>query len=147
VKATDPLGGNTYTTISFMHQALQIIKQDIYPLTKESVNIDLTTLDTVFDEDVEYVDSPEDEIGTRYPKGRKIYIETQNCKDLEKNVKNALCKTLNHYWNIPNNYAMIGALLDPRCKELRFSSEKIIVIRKMMITIIKVMIRHMTTHF
>jgi hypothetical protein len=42
----------------------------------------------VFDENVEYVDSPEDEIGTRHPKGRKIYIETlQDCKYLEKNVK------------------------------------------------------------
>ncbi|GBC00393.1 hypothetical protein RclHR1_03840015 [Rhizophagus clarus] len=91
-EATDLLGGSTYTTISFMHQALQIIKRDICTTsTNESVNIDPTTLDTVFDEDVEYADSPEDEIDTRHPKGRKIYIETsQGCKDLEKNVKNAL---------------------------------------------------------
>jgi hypothetical protein len=73
----------------------------------------------VFDEDVEYVDSPKDEIGTRHPKGRKIYIETpQDCKDLEKNGKNALYKAMNHYWNVSNDYAMIGAILDPRCKEL-----------------------------
>jgi hypothetical protein len=40
-----------------------------------------------------------------------------------KNVKNTLYKAINHYWNIPNNYAMIGALLDPRCKELWFASD------------------------
>ncbi|GES79445.1 zinc finger BED domain-containing protein 1-like [Rhizophagus clarus] len=97
-EATDLLDGSTYTTISFMHQALQIIKQNICTTsTNESVNIDLTTLDIVFDEDVEYADSPEDEIDTRHPKGRKIYI--QDCKDLEKNVKNALYKAMNHYWN------------------------------------------------
>jgi hypothetical protein len=80
----------------------------------------------VFDEDVEYVDSPEDEINTSHPKGRKIYIETpQDCKDLEKNVKNALYKAMNYYWNVPNDYAMIGALLDPRCKELRFASDRL----------------------
>jgi hypothetical protein len=36
----------------------------------------------VFDKDIEYVDSPEDEISTRHPKGRKTYIEIpQDCKD------------------------------------------------------------------
>jgi hypothetical protein len=30
---------------------------------------------------------------------------------------------MNHYWNIPNDYTMIGALLDSRCKELRFASD------------------------
>jgi hypothetical protein len=125
-EATDLLGGSTYTTISFMHQALQIIRRDICPLTKESVNIVLTTLDREFDEDVEYVDSPEDEIGTRNPKERKTYIETpQDCKDLEKNVKIALYKAMNHYWNVPNDYAMIGAILDPRCEELRFASNRL----------------------
>ncbi|GBB99571.1 hypothetical protein RclHR1_35650001 [Rhizophagus clarus] len=110
-----------------MHQALQIIKQDICTTsTNELVNIDLTTLDTVFDENVEYADCPEDEIDIRHPKGRKIYIETpRDCKDLEKNVKNALYKIINHYWNVPNEYAMIGALLDLRCKELRFASERL----------------------
>jgi hypothetical protein len=39
----------------------------------------------VFDEDIEYVDSPKDEIGTRHLKGRKIYIETpQDCKKCQK---------------------------------------------------------------
>ncbi|GES85940.1 hypothetical protein GLOIN_2v1482909 [Rhizophagus clarus] len=75
--------------------------------------------DTVFDEDVEYANSPKDEIDTRHPKGRKIYIEmSQDCKDLEKNVKNTLYKAMNHYWNVPNKYAMIGTLLDLRYKEL-----------------------------
>ena len=123
-EATDLLGGSTYTTISFMYQALQIIKRDICTFTKESVDIDPTTQDTVFDEDVEYVDSPEDEINTKHPKGRKIFIETpQNCKNLEKHVKNALYKAMNYYWNVPNEYGMMGALLDPRCKELRFASD------------------------
>jgi len=112
-EATDLLGGSTYTTISFMHQALQIIKQDICSFTRETVDIDLATQDTVFDENVEYVDSPEDEINTKHPKGRKIFIETpQNCKNLERNVKNALYKAMNHYWNVPNEYGMMGALLD-----------------------------------
>ncbi|PKY52455.1 hypothetical protein RhiirA4_425290 [Rhizophagus irregularis] len=57
-------------------------------LLEESVNIVLTTLDIVFDEDVKYVDSPEDEINTSHPKERKIYIETpQDCKDLKKMSK------------------------------------------------------------
>jgi hypothetical protein len=44
------------------------------------------------------VDFPEDEISTRHLKERKIYVETpQNCKNLEKNVKNALYKAINHY--------------------------------------------------
>jgi hypothetical protein len=90
------------------------------------VDIDLTTSDTVFDEDVEYVDSPEDEIDTNHPKGRKIFIETpQDCNNLEKNVRNALYKAMNHYWNIPNVFGMMGALLDPRCKELRFASDRL----------------------
>ncbi|GES94672.1 hypothetical protein RCL_jg22678.t1 [Rhizophagus clarus] len=43
---------------------------------------------------------------------KKIYIEMpQDCKDLEKNVKNALYKAMNYYWNVPNEYAMISALL------------------------------------
>ncbi|GBB85005.1 hypothetical protein RclHR1_11590009 [Rhizophagus clarus] len=88
-------------------------------ISNSKINIDLTTLDTVFDEDVEYANSPKDEIDTRHPKGRKIYIEmSQDCKDLEKNVKNTLYKAMNHYWNVPNKYAMIGTLLDLRYKEL-----------------------------
>jgi len=80
----------------------------------------------VFDEDVEYVDSPEDEIDINHPKGRRIFIETpQDCKNLEKNVRNALYKAMNHYWNIPNEFGMMGALLDPRCKELRFASDRL----------------------
>ena len=116
-EATDLLGGSTYTTISFMHQALQIIKRNLHTSSnKKSVNIDLTTQNTVFDEDVEYVDSPEDEVNTKHPKRRRIFIETpQDCKDLEKNVKNTLYKAINHYWSIPNEYAMIGTLLDLRC--------------------------------
>ncbi|CAB4421803.1 unnamed protein product [Rhizophagus irregularis] len=73
----------------------QARKDEATDLLEESVNIVLTTLDIVFDEDVKYVDSPEDEINTSHPKERKIYIETpQDC-----------------------------ALLDPRCKELRFASD------------------------
>jgi hypothetical protein len=108
VEATDLLGGSTYATISFMHQALQIIKRDICTFTKESVDIDLITLVTVFDDVVEYVESPEDEIDTKRPKGRKIFIETpQDCKNLEKNVKNALYKAMNYYWSIPDEYGMM----------------------------------------
>ncbi|CAB4376059.1 unnamed protein product [Rhizophagus irregularis] len=74
-EAIDLLGDSIYATISFMHQALQIIKQDICSLTKESVNIVLTILDIVFDKDVEYVDSSEDEINTSHLKRRKFILK------------------------------------------------------------------------
>jgi len=32
---------------------------------------------------------------------------------------------MNHYWDVPREYGMMGALLDPRCKELRFVSENL----------------------
>ncbi|CAG8777720.1 22553_t:CDS:2, partial [Rhizophagus irregularis] len=34
-----------------------------------------TTINTVFDEDVEYVDSSEDEINTSHPKRRKFILK------------------------------------------------------------------------
>jgi hypothetical protein len=125
--ATDILGGSTYTTISFMYHALQIIKSRIYTYNKEQTDeIDITTQDTVFDENVGYVDAPEDEIYVNDSKGRKISIETpQDCKNLEKKVKNALYKAMNHYWDVPSENGMMGALLDPRCKELQFASENL----------------------
>jgi hypothetical protein len=125
-EATEILGGSNYTTISFMYQALEIIKKDINVLIEEPVEIDLTTQNTVFDENIGYIDSPEDEIDTDYPKERNISIEIpQNCKNLEKKVKKALYQAMNHYWDVPREHGMIGALLDPRCKELRFFSENL----------------------
>ena len=40
-EATEFLEGSNYTTISFMYQALEIIKQDIYVSTEETAEIDL----------------------------------------------------------------------------------------------------------
>jgi len=81
---------------------------------------------TVFDENIRYIDAPEDEININYSKLRNISIESsQNCKDLEKRVKNTLYQAINHYWNILKEYGIIGVLLDPRCKELRFVSENL----------------------
>ncbi|CAG8753669.1 4086_t:CDS:2 [Rhizophagus irregularis] len=49
-----------------------------------------------------------------------LYIKLYKSK---KKCQNALYKTMNHYWNVPNDYAMIGILLDPRYKELQFASD------------------------
>lgn len=125
-EATEILGGSNYTTISLMYQALEVIKKELYISTEESVVIDLTTLNTVFDDNIGYIDAPDDEINTDYPKERNISIEIpQNCKNLEKKVKKALYQAMNHYWDVPKECGMIGALLDPRFKELRFFSESL----------------------
>lgn len=125
--ATEYLGGSKYATISLMYSVLAMIKQKILPDNDSNVeDIDLTNSDTAFDDDVGYEDAPEDESISEQPKRRKININTpQNCTDLEKRVKAALYRSMNHYWEVPQEQGMLAALLDPRFKELRFASNSL----------------------
>ena len=125
--ATEYLGGSKYTTISLMYSILAMINQKILPDDDSNVEmIDLTSLNTAFDDDVGYEDAPEDEPISGQPKRRKISINTpQNCTDLEKRVKAALYQSMNHYWEVPQEQGMLAALLDPRFKELRFASNSL----------------------
>ncbi len=43
--------------------------------------------------------------------------------NLEKRVKVALYQSINHYWEVPQEQGMLAALLDPRFKDLDFTSE------------------------
>jgi len=88
--------------------------------------VDLTSLNTAFDDDVGYEDAPEDEPISKQPRHRKININTpQNCADLDKRVKAALYQSMNHYWEVPQEQGMLAALLDPRLKELGFVSNSL----------------------
>ncbi|CAB5369823.1 unnamed protein product [Rhizophagus irregularis] len=125
--ATEYLGGSKYATISLMYSVLAMIKQKILLDNDSNVeDIDLTNSDTAFDDDVGYEDAPEDESISEQPKRRKININTpQNYTDLEKRVKAALYRSMNHYWEVPQEQGMLAALLDPRFKELRFASNSL----------------------
>src|SRR2546421_7914346 len=76
-EATEYLSGSKYTTISLMYSMLAIINQKILPDNNSNVKVvDLTSLNTVFDDDVGYEDAPEDELISKQPKRKKININT-----------------------------------------------------------------------
>lgn len=126
--ATEFLGGSKYATVSFMYHAINIVTKNVKPSESDENHetIDLTESDMAFDDDVGYEDADEDDVTDDQSKRRKIKINTpQNCKDLILNVKNALYKSITHYWDIPEDYGLIATLLDPRCKFLSFVSSEI----------------------
>ena len=54
-EATEYLGGSKYTTISLMYSVLAVISQNLLPDDDSDVEIvDLTSLNTAFDDDVGY---------------------------------------------------------------------------------------------
>ena len=122
---TELLEGSKYATISFMNDAITVIKDGIFGtglITPE--DIDLTNPTTVFDDDIGIEDPDDDDEIEDYPKRRKIAINTpQNCNNLVENVKSALYIAMDHYWDVPQDEGMIATFLDPRCKSLSFATE------------------------
>ncbi|CAG8773150.1 695_t:CDS:2, partial [Funneliformis caledonium] len=96
-EVTEYLSRSNYTTISLMYSLLAIISKNIVPDDFSIEVVDLTSLNTTFDDDVGYEDASEDEPITRQPKP-------------------ALYQSINHYWKIPQEQGMLAALLDSRFK-------------------------------
>ena len=85
-------------------------------------DIELNNHTTIFDHDIG-IEDDDDEIDD-YPRRRKIAINIpQDCNNLIEKVKSALYIAMKHYWNVPQDEAMVATLLDPRCKSLSFASE------------------------
>ncbi|CAG8684570.1 14916_t:CDS:1, partial [Funneliformis caledonium] len=123
-RVTEYLGGSDYTTISLMYSLLAIISKKIIPKNSDMEVIDLTSLNTTFDDDIGYEDALEDEPITQQPKRRKININvSQNCLNLEKCVKMALYQSINYYWKVLQEQGILATLLDSRFKDLEFVSE------------------------
>jgi hypothetical protein len=120
---TQLLEGSKYATISFMYDAITEITNGI--INSNEINpedIELNNHTTIFDHDIG-IEDDDDEIDD-YPRRRKIAINIpQDCNNLIEKVKSALYIAMKHYWNVPQDEAMVATLLDPRCKSLSFASE------------------------
>ncbi|CAG8711095.1 1514_t:CDS:1, partial [Funneliformis caledonium] len=90
---TEYLDGSNYILISLMFSLLTIFSQKIISDAEIEV-IDLTSPNTVFDDNVSYKDAPEDEPITQQPKHRKL---VQDYFNLENHVKIALYQSINYY--------------------------------------------------
>lgn len=122
---TELLEGSKYATISFMYDAITEITNGLINSSEiDPEEIDLTNPTTVFDNDIGIEDPNDgDEIDDR-PMRRNISINLpQDCNDLIGKVKSALYIAMKHYWDVPQDEGLIAAILDPRCKYLRFASE------------------------
>ncbi|CAG8761130.1 17685_t:CDS:2, partial [Funneliformis caledonium] len=52
-------------------------------------------------------------------------IDLTNCNNLTNRIKMALYKSMNHYWEVPQEEGTLAALLDPRFKDLKFASKSL----------------------
>ncbi len=69
------LSGSTYITINLIYNVLAIINYKLIPNNSDVEVIDLTSLNTAFD-NIGYENAFEDETITEQPKSRKICINT-----------------------------------------------------------------------
>ncbi|CAG8496625.1 6890_t:CDS:2 [Funneliformis caledonium] len=75
-----------------------IISQNILSDDSNIEVIDLTSLDTAFDDDIYYKDASENEPITKQPKYKKFNINIlQNCINLKNCIKAALYQSMNYY--------------------------------------------------
>lgn len=123
-EATELLGGSKYATISFMYHAINVITKGVASFEEEEVEVvDFTKPNMAFDDNIGYEDADDEDVIDNQPSVRKIKINIpQDCENLISKVKHTLHKSLTHYWNVPEDYGLIAALLDPRCKSLTFIS-------------------------
>ncbi|CAG8477086.1 6680_t:CDS:2 [Funneliformis caledonium] len=64
--------------------------------------IDLTDLNTTFDDNINYDDILKDESITNQPKSKKICINTlQDYVNLKNYIKVVLYQSINYYWKVP----------------------------------------------
>ncbi|CAG8798897.1 14779_t:CDS:1 [Gigaspora margarita] len=125
-ETTEALGGSEYITISYMFLSILALMQNLTSLTSssdEELNdeIDFETDDSVFNEDIRFIDAQEEE--EEGPKKRKISINTPtNTANIEHKIKNALYSALLHYWDLFDSEVFLTCLLDPKCKKLRFAT-------------------------
>lgn len=122
-EATELLGGSKYATISFMYNAIMVIKQGLSFTTMSDIDFD--SPDDAFDNDIDYEDEDdkiqENDISSSK---RRVNINTpQNCRNLEEKIKSALYDAMMHYWDLPSDEAVLATILDPRCKPLSFMPE------------------------
>ncbi|CAG8563406.1 29500_t:CDS:2, partial [Racocetra persica] len=76
------------------------------------INLMITTLSLDEDYQIRKEDLTDDESNI-----------VQDCTNFERQVKMALYKAINHYWQVPLEEGMLATLLDPQCKTLNFASE------------------------
>jgi hypothetical protein len=122
-EATREFSGNTYVILS---RVIPKIKEMIFDLaTSESPlsNEELLNEDTVFgldDAEVQPIDMDDDEIISKITK-KKISIKNPlNTTGVLKEIKKNIYSALIYYWDIPNEFGLMAALLDPRYKNLDF---------------------------
>ena len=119
---TELLEGSSYATISFMYDAISEITKGIISSDEiDPEEIDHTNYTTIFDRDIGIEDLSDDDETDNHL--RQSINTPQDCDKLIEKVKLALYIAMNHYWDVPQDEAMIATFLDPRCKSLNFASE------------------------
>lgn len=122
-EVTEYLEGSHYSTMGFMGPAIEKLKKEFAPLASNNAhsNVDLESPDNAFDEH-----NFEDAVEESEPGAtRKIKISNPvNTYGLVNSVRSDLYNALQFYFPIISEEGFLAAILDPRWKNLSFSTNE-----------------------
>src|SRR2546423_10146327 len=132
-EATTFLRGSNYVTLSLMHPTISELKSEfLTQITSiNSEDVDFTNSTTILDiedeEEVcfeEEVENDIDEIIDPVTHGKIKINQPMVTNGIIDRIKNIILQALNKYWDVPSDIGFKAAYLDPRFKDLLFTSQE-----------------------
>jgi hypothetical protein len=129
-EATTILGGSNYVTLSLMYPTISELKNHFSSNNNNTENIDLTNNTTIFDNEEEEEDYFEesdnntDEIVNPITHHRININQPMSTEGIINQVKSIISQALDKYWDVPSEIGLKAAYLDPRFKNLLFTTRE-----------------------